>query len=284
MNAIVRSQRRTDRRLYLGVSFIFFALVFWTFARTFYLKPFFGTPPLSALLHIHGAVMTGWVVLLVVQTSLISAHRLQSHRRLGVFSAAWAVLVVSLGSITTLHAALREVRAHSDFAAAQVTITSLDLLQMLFFAGFVAIAIWQRHRPDYHMRRMLLTIACMLPDALARLPISFMTQATEVELNLRIMAGLDVFILIGVGLDTLWHRRLHPAFGWGAFLFVSAFHLALYATQTRAWIALASRLSLDCPQGFERLLAPARWAKPSSSKRPLAIVNNASNQSQSNGD
>ncbi len=242
MNAIVRSPRRFDRRLYLGASLIFLALVFWTFARTFYLQPFFGTPPLSALLHIHGAVMTGWVVLLVAQTSLIAAHRVQWHRRLGVFGAVWAVLVVSLGSITTLHAAVREVRAHTDFAAAQVTITSLDLLQMLFFAGFVAIAIWQRHRPDYHKRLMLLTIACMLPDALARLPVSFMTQATEVELNLRIMVGLDVFILICVGLDTLWHRRLHPAFGWGALLFVGAFHLALYATQTRAWIAFGESL------------------------------------------
>jgi hypothetical protein len=242
MNAIVRLQRRFDRRLYLGASLIFFALVFWTFARTFYLKPFFGTPPLSALLHIHGAVMSGWVVLLVVQTSLIAAHRVQWHRRLGVFGAAWAVLVVILGSITTLHAAAREVRAHTDFAAAQVTITSLDLLQMLFFAGFVAIAIWQRHRPDYHKRLMLLTIACMLPDALARLPISFMTQATEVELNLRIMVGLDVFILICVGFDTVWHRRLHPAFAWGALLFVAAFHLALYFTQTRAWIAFGESL------------------------------------------
>jgi hypothetical protein len=89
---------------------------------------------------------------------------------------------------------------------------------------------------------MLLTIACMLPDALARLPVSFMTQTTEVELNLRIMVGLDVFILICVGFDTLWHRRLHPAFGWGALLFVGAFHAALYLTQTRAWIAFGESL------------------------------------------
>jgi hypothetical protein len=149
---------------------------------------------------------------------------------------------VVLGSVTTLHAAAREVRGHTDFAAAQVTITSLDLLQMLFFAGFVAIAIWQRHRPDYHKRLMLLTIACMLPDALARLPVSFMTHATEAELNLRIMLGLDGFIFICVGLDTLWHRRLHPAFAWGALLFVGAFHVALYLTQTPAWIAFGESL------------------------------------------
>ncbi len=176
MNAIVRSQRRFDRRLYLSASLIFLALVFWTFARTFYLKPFFGTPPLSALLHIHGAVMSGWVVLLVVQTGRVTAHCVQWHRRLGALGAVWAALVVLFGSLTTLHAAAREVRRHTDFAAGQVIITSLDLLQMLFFAGFVAIAIWKRHRPDYHKRLMLLTIACMLPDALARLPVIFMTN------------------------------------------------------------------------------------------------------------
>jgi hypothetical protein len=242
MNAIVRSQRRFDRRLYLGASLIFFALVFWTFARTFYLQRFFGTPPLSALLHIHGAVMSGWVLLLVLQTGLIAAHRVRWHRRLGVFGAVWAALLVIVGSFTTLHAAAREVRGHTDFAASQVVITSLDLLQMLFFAGFVAIAIWQRHRPDYHKRLMLLTIACMLPDALARLPVSFMAGATEVDLNLRIMVGLDLFIIICVGLDTLWHRRLHPAFGWGALLFVGAFHLALFSTQSRAWIAFGESL------------------------------------------
>jgi hypothetical protein len=234
-NSVFRSSGRFDRRLYLSVSFIFFALVFWTFARTFYLKPLFGTPPLSALLHIHGAVMSGWVVLLVVQSSLIAAHRVQWHRRLGVLGAAWGALVVLIGSTTTLYAAAREVRGHTDFAAGQIVITSLDLLQMLFFASFVALAISLRRRPDYHKRLMLLTIACMLPDALARLPVSFMT-------NQLILVGMDGFMVVCVGIDTLFNRRLHPAFAWGASLFVAAFHLALYFTQTRAWIAFGESL------------------------------------------
>jgi hypothetical protein len=235
MSFTTRSGHRLDRPLYLGASFIFLALVLWTFARTFYLKPFFHTPPLSVLLHIHGAVMTGWVVLLAAQTSLIAAHRVRWHRWLGVFGSVWAALVVLLGSITTLHAAAREVRGHTRFAASQVTITSLDLLQMLFFAGFVALAILQRRRPAYHKRLMLLTIACMLPDALARLPVSFMT-------NQLIMVGLDVFIFAVVGLDSLWHRRLHPVFAWGGLLFVVAFHLALHFSQTPAWIKFGESL------------------------------------------
>jgi hypothetical protein len=98
---------------------------------------------------------------------------------------------------------------------------------------------------------MLLTIACMLPDALARLPVSFMT-------NQLILVGTDGFIIICVGIDALWHRRLHPAFAWGAFLFVAAFHLALYLTQTSAWVRLASRYSLDT-----MLSGPTGWWLPS---------------------
>ncbi len=230
------------RHLYVGTSLIFLALVFWTFARTFYLKSFFSTPSLPVLLHIHGAVMTGWVVLMAAQTSLVAAHRVNWHRSLGVFGSVWAALVVLLGSVTTLHAAAREVRGHTGFAAAQVTITTLDMLQMLFFTGFVALAILQRRRPAYHKRLMLLTIACMLPDALARLPVSFMTGATEAQLNLRIMVGLDIFILIVIGLDTLWQRRVHPVFAWGGLLFVGAFHIALYVSQTPAWIKFGESL------------------------------------------
>jgi hypothetical protein len=232
--ADVGSERRFERRFYLGASVAFLALVFWTFARTFYLKPFFKTPSLSPLLHIHGAVMTGWVVLLVVQSSLIVAHRVQWHRRLGVFGVVWAALVVILGSTTTLHAAIREVRGHTAFAGSQIVITSLDLVQMLLFAGLVGLAIRLRRRTDYHKRLMLLTIACMLPDALARLPVSFMT-------NRLILWGLDGFVLLCVGTDTLRQRRLHPAFAWGAFVVLGAFHVAFFVARTPAWIAFGKR-------------------------------------------
>ena len=227
-------QPRLDRLFYLGISATFLALVFWTFARTFYLKAFFGTPALSLLLHVHGAVMTGWVVLLVAQTSLIAAHRVRWHRRLGVAGVGWAVLVVTLGSVTTVHAAAREVRGHTPQAPGFVIVMGLDLLQMILFAVYVGAAIWLRRRPDYHKRLMLLTIACMLPDALARLPVHFMTNAL-------ILLGIDGFVILCVAIDTVRHRRLHPAFGWGGGAFLVVFNLALPVLAVSGWVALASR-------------------------------------------
>jgi hypothetical protein len=224
-----------ERGFYLTVSFVFAAMVFWVFAHTYYLKLLFGTPALPLLLHVHGFVMSGWVVLLAVQSGLIAAHRVQWHRRLGVFGTAWATLVVIMGSTTTLHAAAREVRAHTPGAPMQLTITGLELTQMLFFAAFVALAIRLRRRTDYHKRLMALTVACMLPSVLARLPVDFMT-------NRLILLGLDAFVVICVAIDTLRHRRLHPALAWGGALFVLTFHVALYAMQTPAWVAFGTRV------------------------------------------
>ena len=235
MNTLVETRHRAERAFYLFIAFMFLALVLWTFARTFYLKLMFGTPALPLLVHIHGVVMTGWPVLLAVQTSLVASRRIQWHKRVGVFGAVWAGLVVLLGTVTTLHAAAREVQGHTPRAMGQVFITTLDLLQMLLFAVYVTAAILLRRRPDYHKRLMVLSIACMLPDALARLPVSWMT-------NSLILVGLDGFLLLCVGIDSFRNHRLHPAFGWGGLAFLLTFHIALFAAMSPGWLSFASRL------------------------------------------
>lgn len=235
MNTLTDPGCRAERSFYLFIAFAFLALVLWTFARTFYLKLMFGTPALPLLTHIHGVVMTGWPVLLAVQTSLVATRHVRWHKTVGVFGSVWAALVVLLGTMTTLHAAMREVRGHTQLAHIQIFITTLDLLQMALFAVFVTAAILLRRRPDYHKRLMVLTIACMLPDAFARLPVSWMT-------NSRILIGLDGFIILCIAIDTLRHRRLHPAFGWGGLLFVLVFHVALVTAMAPTWVDFMSRL------------------------------------------
>jgi hypothetical protein len=236
MNASATSFRHFERRLYRGVAGMFLMLVFLTFARPYYLKWVFGTPPLSRLIHIHGIVMTGWVVLLVAQASLVATRRIQWHKRLGTAGAMWAVLVVILGATTTLSAAAREVRAHTAIAALQVSVTGLELVQMLLFAVLVTVALVLRQRVDVHKRLMLLTIACMLPSAVGRLPFDFIN-------NFVILLSLDAFVILCVGIDTLVHRRLHPAFAWGASLILVALHLAFQVAMSSWWQSVGMKLA-----------------------------------------
>ena len=121
-------------------------------------------------------------------------------------------------------------------AAGQVAVTSLDLAQMALFAAFVTIAIWQRRCVDVHKRLMLLTIVCMLPDALARLPVSFMT-------NELILVGLFGSVIGIASIDTIRHKRLHPALGWGGLTLLASFTVLLFLATRRWWIEWGIRLA-----------------------------------------
>jgi hypothetical protein len=75
--------RRSDNLFFSGMAVIVLASVFVGFAHTYYLAGVFKAPLPNLLVHIHGAVFSCWILLLIVQTSLVAAGRVDAHRRLG---------------------------------------------------------------------------------------------------------------------------------------------------------------------------------------------------------
>jgi hypothetical protein len=108
------SVRSGDRRYFVWFALFAVALVFAGFSRTYFLHGLFHTPNLSRFMHIHAAVMTGWIVLFAFQTFLIKWHRTSLHRTLGYFGAGYAALVVIMGCSATFLSARREVRGPVD--------------------------------------------------------------------------------------------------------------------------------------------------------------------------
>lgn len=182
-------------------------LVFAGFARTYYLKSYFGTLVLPTLLHLHGAILTLWFVLFFVQVRLVAAHRIDLHRLLG-YGALLTVLVLWVSSAVAIQATRRDYLAapHSD--AALSFRAFLLLGELLSFACFVALALLLRRRPEIHKRLMLLGSCCILGAAITRIPLHFIQT-----LNLWGIIGIHDSVPIAFILyDTIRTRILHPAF------------------------------------------------------------------------
>src|SRR3954452_14258854 len=102
--AAIRTKRRT-RRFYVGMAIAFAITVFAGFARTYFLKAHFGSPPLGPLVHLHGAIFTTWVLFFLVQTTLVASGRTYLHRRMGIAGVVLAALVLALGTTVAIHRA-----------------------------------------------------------------------------------------------------------------------------------------------------------------------------------
>jgi hypothetical protein len=225
-----------DRRFSTWAALAAALIVFIGFARTYYLKGVFGTPALSSgLVHLHGIVMTLWFALFVVQTRLIAAHRTDLHRRVGVFGAMLAVLVLVVGVTTAIVAAGRGVSPGPP----PLVFLAIPLGDMLVFAVLVSLGLYFRRRSDIHRRLMLLSCVGILGAAIARIPLGFIHTGGPL-----VFFGLtDLCVLACVVYDTVKNRRLHPAFGWGALFIIATHPLRLMLMGTPAWMQFATWLT-----------------------------------------
>src|SRR5436190_6759481 len=90
-----------EHRFFLTVAVLYPLITVIGFAPSYYFKTLFHTPPLSSLLvHVHGFVMSLWVLLFSVQAVLVSAKRIKLHITLGIFGIGLAAAVVVIGSMT----------------------------------------------------------------------------------------------------------------------------------------------------------------------------------------
>ena len=228
-------RRISDRPLYLLAAIVVPLIVLAGFARTYYLKGLFSTPPIpSRFVHFHGIVMTAWVALFIVQVSLVAKRRTKTHQRLGVLGAVLAALVVVVGTLTALYAAAR---GHTPGPPA-LQFLVVPLGDMVVFGILVGAALYYRRRLDVHKRLMLLAAVNMLAPAIARIPLSFIANGGP----LAFFGLTDLCLVAFIAFDTIRHRRLHPAFLWGALFIIVMQPLRILLAGTDAWLHFAAAL------------------------------------------
>jgi hypothetical protein len=226
------ADRRYEHLFFSAMAILILATVALGFARTYFLAGVFRAPLPNWLIHVHGAAFSSWIILLVAQTSLVSAGRTDIHRRLGILGFALASLMVILGTVAGTDALRRGF--HPPGVDAK-TFYIVPVTDMLFFGTLVFIAFRNRFNPSAHKRLILIGTAALLIAAVSRWPFA------AVNNNLLVATFIsDSFVLLVAAYDLFSTGKLHRATIWaGAFLIVAQ-QIRFPIAQSAAWHAFAT--------------------------------------------
>ena len=223
-----------DRRLFTVAAIGFTVLVLVGFAPTYYLRGLFDLPPLSSLAHLHGLLMTAWVVLFLLQIAFISDRRVRLHRRVGYGGIALAALIAATGALATLRAGKYGSAAFpSDIPSLAFMI--VPVFDLSIFVVLFGAAIYYRRQTAVHKRLMLLTALNFLSAAVARIPVAAL-QALGPLWFFGLPGGLALLCL---GLDARAHGRVNHAFLAGSILLIASYPARLALMNTTGWMNAA---------------------------------------------
>ena len=198
--------RRYGHLFFCAMAFLVLLTVFIGFTHTYYLAGIFQAPLPNRLIHIHGAVFTCWIFLLITQTSLVSAGRVDIHRRLGLFGFALACSMPVLAILAAIDEMVRHAgRANVLAFFAVATFDILAFVPLIFFA-------WKyRSNAAAHKRLIILATMSILDAAVARWPI----HASWWGLHPAEWAT-ETFLLPLIAYDLFSIRKIYRATFWGS--------------------------------------------------------------------
>ncbi|HTQ62958.1 MAG TPA: hypothetical protein VMI32_22245 [Candidatus Solibacter sp.] len=210
------SLRHADDYFFAAMSLLILAVVFIGFAHTYFLAGVFHAKLPSLLVHVHGAIFSSWILLFLAQVSLVSAGRVHWHKRLGIFGAILAGLMVIFGFATLVAA----VRRHAPMDMSYEALLATDVLQLSVFAVLVCWALLSRTNGPAHKRLMLIGTVSLLGPALSRWPFAFVFSSYLVFFGI-----LDSFLIFLIVFDLFSRGRFHRATIWGSLLILFSQYL-----------------------------------------------------------
>jgi len=224
--------RRLDRYFFPAMAILMLGTIFLGFARSDYLAGVFKAPLASWILHLHGAAFSLWALLLIVQTSLVTAGRVDLHRRLGLVGFGLACSMIILGTLAATDA-LR--RASAGFMDPK-TFFVIPLTDILLFGTLIFFAFRARFNPPAHKRLMLIATIALMVAPVARWPFAFIRQTPLWVTELCTYAFLVLLLVYD-----LWSTgRVHRVTLWAGALLIVVQRVRLPIGETPIWHAFAT--------------------------------------------
>ncbi len=233
--AVIRqSKLRFENHFFSGMALIILASVFVGFARTYYLAGVFKAPLPNLLIHVHGAVFSSWIILLIVQTSLVSTGRVNLHRRLGLLGFGLATLMVVLGLLAATDELVRHYVPGGPGMKA-LAFYAVPLSDILVFSTLIYFAFRNRFHPAAHKRFILVATIAMLDAAFVRWPIP------AAWWNLRVATLCCYALLLAmIGYDFWSTGKVQRVTLWASLFLIALKEVRMPFAHTAPWQSFAT--------------------------------------------
>ena len=230
-------ESRLDKYFFPGMALLLLITVFFGFARSYFLAGIFAAPLPNWLIHAHGAAFSSWLLLLIVQTSLVAAKRVDLHRKLGLVGFSLAGFMVILGIL----AATDLLRRESASAVPRPrpdpqTFYIIPLTDMLIFATLIFFAFRARFNPPAHKRLILVATTALAVAAVVRWPLAFI-QNNPIWVAELCTYG---FLLLLAGYDLWSTGKVHRATIWASAFLILVQRVRGPLGATAAWHSFAT--------------------------------------------
>jgi hypothetical protein len=235
----VRGTVYSDRLFFGGLSLLIALTVLGGFGPSYFFRSLVDSPPpLTALMHAHGAAFSAWIVLLLVQSALVAADRRDLHRALGFAGVGLAALMMVLG------AWLGIVRAAEGMAirgAAAAAFVAVPLTTVIVFPVLFGAAVFWRKQAALHKRFVMIATLEFVPAAIARFPGMSSPSFGPTDLLVH-FALADLFLLAILAYDLTTIGRPHRATVWGGAILVASQVGRVLIIEAPAWLTFAQWL------------------------------------------
>jgi len=220
------------RRFYVAVTVVLMVMVVRGFWPSYFGPLLSGGVTRPWIIHLHGAVFSGWMVLLLAQVSLIATGRVRLHRRLGNVGIAYGVLVLGIGLVVSFAAPALHVRAGEWTVDRAAGFLLLPLIDMVLFAGFFGAAIAYRRRPEIHKRLILAATVALAFAAVARMAFESPVVFLFVWLSP---------LFAAMAFDVFARRRVHPVHFISVVVMTGAFG-RIFFMESEGWLHVGRAL------------------------------------------
>ncbi len=217
-------------RFYVAIAVLLFVMIVIGFWPSYYGPLVRGTAKAPVILHIHGVIFIGWMLLLIAQTVFAARGELRTHRALGTFGIGYGTVVWLLGVLVSFVAPVINVNSGRWTLQEAAAFFPIPFGDMVLFGGYFLAAVLTRGKPALHKRYMVMaTIAVAFAAA-------FRLQALGVTIPLAIAIWYVPLVFCMV-YDYKSTRRVHPIYLIGAVVMAVALLRLPFGT-TDFWQAI----------------------------------------------